>query len=71
MRRFVPKVDNEWDSGVAPLPPSGCVTAGNSLNPTKITFVYSNRRPGRAFEAAYPAQLALARKLRCLTRLEA
>jgi hypothetical protein len=38
--------------------------------PTKITFVYSNPTDPAAFEAAYPAQLAMARKLSGLTRLE-
>jgi uncharacterized protein (TIGR02118 family) len=40
-------------------------------NPTKITFVYSNPTDPEAFEAAYPEQLALARKLPGLNRLEA
>lgn len=40
-------------------------------NPTKITFVYSNPADPGAFEAAYPDQLALARKLPGLVRLEA
>ncbi len=31
--------------------------------PTKISFVYSNPTDPAAFEAAYPEQLALARKL--------
>jgi uncharacterized protein (TIGR02118 family) len=39
--------------------------------PTKITFVYSNPTDPEAFEAAYPDQLALARKLPGLTRLQA
>jgi uncharacterized protein (TIGR02118 family) len=39
--------------------------------PTKITFVYSNPADPDAFEAAYPAQLELARKLPGLTRLQA
>ena len=39
--------------------------------PTKITFVYSNPADPAAFEAAYPEQLALARKLPGLTRLQA
>ena len=39
--------------------------------PTKITFVYSNPADPAAFEAAYPDQLALARKLPGLTRLQA
>jgi uncharacterized protein (TIGR02118 family) len=39
--------------------------------PTKITFVYSNPADPDAFEAAYPEQLALARKLPGLTRLQA
>lgn len=39
--------------------------------PTKITFVYSNPADPEAFEAAYADQLALARKLPGLTRLEA
>jgi uncharacterized protein (TIGR02118 family) len=38
---------------------------------TKITFVYSNPADPAAFEAAYPEQLALARKLPGLTRLQA
>src|SRR5947209_12580419 len=38
--------------------------------PTKITFVYSNPADPDAFEAAYPDQLALARKLPGLTRLQ-
>ena len=40
-------------------------------NPTKISFVYSNPTDPVAFEAAYPDQLALARKLPGLTRLQA
>jgi uncharacterized protein (TIGR02118 family) len=40
-------------------------------NPTKITFVYSIPADPEAFEAAYPDQLALARKLPGLIRLEA
>ena len=39
--------------------------------PTKISFVYSNPTDPEAFEAAYPDQLALARKLPGLTRLQA
>jgi uncharacterized protein (TIGR02118 family) len=39
--------------------------------PTKISFVYSNPADPAAFEAAYPEQLALARKLPGLTRLQA
>jgi uncharacterized protein (TIGR02118 family) len=39
-------------------------------NPTKITFVYSNPTDPDAFEAAYPGQLALARKLPGVTRLQ-
>jgi len=38
--------------------------------PTKITFVYSNPADPDAFEAAYPEQLALARKLPGLIRLQ-
>jgi uncharacterized protein (TIGR02118 family) len=38
--------------------------------PTKISFVYSNPTDPAAFEAAYPDQLALARKLPGLTRLQ-
>jgi len=38
---------------------------------TKISFVYSNPADPAAFEAAYPDQLALARKLPGLTRLQA
>jgi uncharacterized protein (TIGR02118 family) len=38
--------------------------------PTKISFVYSNPTDPVAFEAAYPEQLALARKLPGLTRLQ-
>src|ERR1700759_223879 len=39
--------------------------------PTKITFVYSNPSDPEDFEAAYPDQIALARKLPGLTRLQA
>jgi uncharacterized protein (TIGR02118 family) len=39
-------------------------------NPTKISFVYSNPADPDAFEAAYPEQLALARKLPGLVRLQ-
>src|SRR5436305_12639309 len=39
--------------------------------PTKISFVYSNPADPDAFEAAYAEQLALARKLPGLTRLQA
>jgi uncharacterized protein (TIGR02118 family) len=38
--------------------------------PTKISFVYSNPIDPAAFEATYPEQLALARKLPGLTRLQ-
>jgi uncharacterized protein (TIGR02118 family) len=38
--------------------------------PTKISFVYSNPTDTAAFEAAYPEQLALARQLPGLTRLQ-
>ena len=40
-------------------------------NPTKISFVYSNPADAAAFEAAYPDQIALARKLPGVTRLQA
>lgn len=40
-------------------------------NPTKISFIYSNPADPDAFEAAYADQLALARKLPGLVRLEA
>jgi uncharacterized protein (TIGR02118 family) len=40
-------------------------------NPTKISFVYSNPTDPAAFEAVYPEQLALARKLPGLTGLQA
>lgn len=40
-------------------------------NITKISFVYSNPEDPEAFEAAYPEQLELARKLPGLTRLQA
>jgi uncharacterized protein (TIGR02118 family) len=46
-------------------------TAGEAGQPTKISFIYSNPADPTAFEAAYPAQLALARKLPGLTRLQA
>ena len=39
-------------------------------NPTKISFVYSNPADPDAFEAAYPEQIALARKLPGLVRLQ-
>ena len=42
----------------------------SSDRPTKISFVYSNPTDPAAFEAAYPEQLALARKLPGLTRLQ-
>ena len=38
--------------------------------PTKISFVYSNPADPDAFETAYPDQIALARKLPGLTRLQ-
>jgi uncharacterized protein (TIGR02118 family) len=38
--------------------------------PTKITLVYSNPTDPPAFEAAYSEQLAMARKLPGLTRLQ-
>lgn len=41
------------------------------VNVTKISFVYSNPTDSAAFEAAYPEQLALARKLPGLVRLQA
>ncbi|TCO61963.1 EthD family reductase [Actinocrispum wychmicini] len=42
-----------------------------SDRPTKISFVYPNPTDPAAFEAAYPDQLALARKLPGLIRLQA
>ena len=39
--------------------------------PTKISFVYSSPTDPDEFEAAYPGQLALARKLPGLIRLQA
>ncbi|HEY4017976.1 MAG TPA: EthD family reductase [Pseudonocardiaceae bacterium] len=42
-----------------------------SDNPTKISFIYSNPTDPAAFDAAYPDQLALARKLPGLVRLQA
>ncbi|MGD0608826.1 MAG: EthD family reductase [Streptosporangiaceae bacterium] len=39
--------------------------------PTKISFIYSNPADPDAFETAYPDQIALARKLPGLTRLQA
>ena len=39
--------------------------------PTKITVVYSNPTDPAAFEAAYPEQLELARKLPGLTHMQA
>ena len=39
--------------------------------PTKISLVYSNPTDPEAFEADYPDQLALARKLPGLVRLQA
>jgi uncharacterized protein (TIGR02118 family) len=44
--------------------------AAGQDKPTKISFVYSNPADPAAFEAAYPQQLALARKLPGLTRLQ-
>ena len=38
--------------------------------PTKISFVYSNPTDSDAFETAYTDQIALARKLPGLTRLQ-
>ena len=38
--------------------------------PTKISFVYSNPADPDVFETAYPDQIALARKLPGLTRLQ-
>ena len=38
--------------------------------PTKISFVYSNPTDPDVFESAYPGQLALARNLPGLTRLQ-
>ena len=38
--------------------------------PTKISFIYSNPTDPDAFETAYPDQIALARKLPGLTRLQ-
>jgi len=45
--------------------------AAGQGKPTKISFVYSNPTDAAAFEAAYPDQLSLARKLPGLTRLQA
>ena len=38
--------------------------------PTKITVVYDNPTDADAFEAAYPAQVELAKKLPGITRFE-
>jgi len=38
--------------------------------PTKISLIYYNPKDPAAFEAGYPQQLALARKLPGLTRLQ-
>lgn len=47
------------------------ITAQTEKNtPTKISFVYSNPVDPAAFEAAYPAQLKLAKDLPGLTRME-
>ena len=46
-------------------------TEAGQGNPTKITFVYSNPGDPAAFEADYADQVALARKLPGLTRLQA
>jgi len=43
--------------------------AGQDM-PTKISFVYYNPSDPDAFEAAYPEQLAMARRLPGLTRLQ-
>ena len=43
--------------------------AGQDM-PTKISFVYYNPSDPDAFEAAYPEQLAMARRLSGLTRLQ-
>ncbi|HTX83629.1 MAG TPA: EthD family reductase [Streptosporangiaceae bacterium] len=45
------------------------MTSGQD-NPTKSSFVYSNPTDPAAFEAAYPEQLALARQLPGLIRLQ-
>ena len=45
------------------------MTSGQD-KPTKISFVYSNPTDPDAFETAYPDQIALARKLPGLTRLQ-
>jgi uncharacterized protein (TIGR02118 family) len=47
------------------------IVMAEQSKPTKITFVYSNPTDPDAFEVAYPEQLALARKLPGLVRLEA
>ena len=44
--------------------------AAGESSPTKISFVYSSPKDPAAFEAAYPEQLAMARKLPGLTRLQ-
>ena len=49
---------------------SGASEAGQDKQ-AKISFVYSNPTDPAAFEAAYPDQLALARKLPGLLRLQA
>jgi uncharacterized protein (TIGR02118 family) len=46
------------------------MTSGQG-GPTKISFVYYNPTDPAAFEAAYPEQVAMARKLAGLTRLQA
>jgi uncharacterized protein (TIGR02118 family) len=40
------------------------------MTPTKISFVYDNPTDPAAFEADYPEQLAMARKLPGLTRMQ-
>jgi uncharacterized protein (TIGR02118 family) len=41
------------------------------MTATKISFIYSNPADPGAFEASYPEQLAMARELPGLARLEA
>jgi uncharacterized protein (TIGR02118 family) len=46
------------------------VTSSAGENPTKISFIYDNPDDPKAFEEAYADQLAMARKLPGLTRLQ-
>lgn len=64
--RLADEVHHEPERTLHPM-----ASTTSEVGTTKISFVYHNPTDPDAFEAAYPEQLALARSLPGLTRLQA